>query len=735
MQCRISSFEFSVSSVLSVAIALCCLWTDPAPARERWPAASEATKKRVEEQKRHEDEVWQRIQPELAEWAKKGKPYIPWAAKPGDLPQAEIPAFPGAEGGGEYSFGGRGGKVYVVTSLEDSGPGTFREACEAAGPRMVVFNVAGIIHLKTRVRIAAPYITIAGQTAPGDGVCIAGGTVAIDTHDVVIRYMRFRRGEMDVGDRDDSLGGNPIGNIMIDHCSCSWGFDENVSMYRHMYQPPDGGKELKLPTCNITIQYTISSEALDTFNHAFGGTWGGTNDTFHHNLFACNTGRNCSIGMGGDFNYINNVLFNWRHRTVDGGDDTTRANVIGNYYKPGPKTPAGAPISYRIIKGETNRGKNVEKHYGQFYVTGNIVDGNERVTADNWAGGVQIADADGGSEDAEPTSQPAAVMPAAATLPPELARTMRADKPFPMAKLTIQPATEAYENVLANVGATLPRRDAVDARIIDEVRTGKVTYTQGQGIITDIKQVGGYPQYQGTPRKDSDNDGIPDAWEKKNGLNPNDPADASKDSGDGYTNIERYINSIDAAEAKYSADISKRADDIIALLNINDPAKSQKVHQIIVAQYRDLRAWHDQNDPILKDKQSSDASKQQVRETLKSLHDAYLAQLSAELSPQQVEAVKEKMTYGKVKVTYDAYCAFLPQLTDQQKEKILDLLKEAREQAMDAGSAEEKTAIFGKYKGKINNYLASEGLDLKKGEQEFRERQKAGRAVSTAPTE
>src|SRR5205814_8515543 len=187
--------------------------------------------------------TWKRVEPGVLRQAREGKPYIPQAERPEDLPHASIPAFPGAEGAGRFSFGGRGGKVYVVTSLEDSGPGTFREACEAAGTRIVVFNVAGIINLKNRIVIRAPYITIAGQTAPGDGVCIAGNTVEIETHDAVVRYMRFRRGAMDVGDRNDGLGGNPVGNIIVDHCSCSWGFDENISMYRHMYQPPDGSKE------------------------------------------------------------------------------------------------------------------------------------------------------------------------------------------------------------------------------------------------------------------------------------------------------------------------------------------------------------------------------------------------------------------------------------------------------------------------------------------------------------
>src|SRR5205085_7239087 len=135
--------------------------------------------------------VWKKVQPQLAAWAKKGKPFIESAAKPEDLSQADIPAFPGAEGGGMHSFGGRGGKVIVVTSLEDSGPGTFREACEAAGPRIVVFNVAGIIKLKDRIRVRAPYITIDGSHAPGDGVCISGNTVELENHDAVIRHMRF----------------------------------------------------------------------------------------------------------------------------------------------------------------------------------------------------------------------------------------------------------------------------------------------------------------------------------------------------------------------------------------------------------------------------------------------------------------------------------------------------------------------------------------------------------------
>lgn len=500
------------------------------PVRAQYPKVPKAVQRAEDERRaayeKPEDDAWDRAQPELAQWAEKGKPYIPWAAKPSDLPQADIPAFPGAWGGGMYSFGGRGGKVYVVTSLEDAGPGTFREACNAIGPRIIVFNVAGVIHLKNRIRIRAPYITIAGQTAPGDGICIRGATVCIDTHDVVIRHLRFRRGETNVANRDDSLGGNPIGNIIIDHVSASWGLDENLSLYRHMYKPKDGARELKLPTVNITIQWCISSEALDTYHHAFGSTLGGHNSTFHHNLWACNAGRNPSIGMDGDFNFLNNVLYNWRHRTVDGGDQRSRYNIINNYYKPGPVTPEGA-IRYRILRPDGRRGpdKTSPREWGRGYVAGNVVEGNPAVTKDNWADGVQID----GNED------PAVILP-----------RVRVHKPCPMARVPIQTAPEAYDSVLEHTGATRPRRDAVDRRIIEQVRKGTVPANARHGLITDVKQVDGYADYKGEPVKDTDGDGMPDEWELKYGLNPNDPSDAGRDrNGDGYPNIDKYINGLD----------------------------------------------------------------------------------------------------------------------------------------------------------------------------------------------
>ncbi|TWT97677.1 hypothetical protein Pla108_18290 [Botrimarina colliarenosi] len=498
--------------------------------------ASES-QRRLQEVFKRSDAAWAEAQPAIEAASKEGKPFLPGAKRPEDLPQAEIPAFPGAQGGGMYSFGGRGGKVFVVTTLADDGPGSFREALEAGGPRIVVFNVAGIIELKSRLIVRAPYLTINGATAPGDGVCIAGDTVELETHDVVIRHLRFRRGATWVGDRNDALGGNPVGNIMLDHVSASWGLDENLSMYRHMYQPPDGGPDQKLPTVNITIQNSIFSEGLDTYNHAFGSTLGGYNSTFHHNLWACNSGRNPSVGMIYDFTFVNNVLYNWRHRTVDGGDHRSFYTLINNYYKPGPATPKGERISHRLIKPEQRRTPYYVLDYGKVYVAGNVVEGNDRVTADNWDGGVQVD-----------VPQPREPLKKGSRVPSEaeVIAEVRSDTPYPHSYLEIQIAEDAYETVLENAGATLPRRDAVDERLVEMVRTGTVTYEEGKGIITDIAQVGGYPEYDGEPYADADSDGMPDDWEASNGLNPNDASDAAGDlNGDGYTNVEDFLNGLD----------------------------------------------------------------------------------------------------------------------------------------------------------------------------------------------
>jgi pectate lyase len=435
------------------------------------------------------------------------------------LPQ-QIPAFPGAWGGGMFTVGGRGGQVIAVTNLNDRGPGTLRAAIETAGPRLVVFRVAGTIWLESNLDIRHPNLTIAGQTAPGDGICLANHSMNINTREVILRHLRVRRGTPG-GQGSDNIGGNPECQVIVDHCSVSWGRDENISLYRYM----DG--RAKNPTKNVTIQWVISSEALGP-GHEFGGTWGGEDSSFHHNLFACNTGRNPSIGMSGEFDYRNNVIFNWGHRSMDGGDETSLVNLINNYYKAGPATRANmATVMARMeSRKQYSPGKALEASNwypptparpGKWYVAGNIVENAPEVTANNW---------NGISGDAE---------------------LARVNMPFEAWPVFQQPAQEAYAAVLGQAGATLPRRDAVDRRVIEMVRTGKPSHQDG--IITNPKQVGGYPELTFTPNQlpaDQDADGMPDAWEQQHGLNPTDPKDNTQDlDKDGYTNVEEFINGTD----------------------------------------------------------------------------------------------------------------------------------------------------------------------------------------------
>ncbi|TWU30261.1 pectate lyase family protein [Bythopirellula polymerisocia] len=466
-----------------------------------------------------------------------------------------VPAFPGAWGGGMFTTGGRGGKVIAVTNLSDSGPGSLRGAIDAEGPRIVVFRVAGIIPLESNLDIDNPDITIAGQTAPGDGICIANHSLNINTQNVILRHLRVRRGDPVGGQGSDNIGGNPEGQVIVDHCTASWGRDENLSLYRYMEDRPDlpsvngGIQQVKHPVSNLTIQYCISSEALGP-GHEFGGTWGGRDSTFHHNLFACNTGRNPSIGMSGEFDYRNNVIFNWGHRTMDGGDETSLINVINNYYKPGPATNDNmlstiARIEQRdmYLPGrrfqEGNWYPQSEKRPGKWYVAGNIVEGYPEVTADNWKG-MHLLGSNG---------------------TPDLARV---NTPFEAWPVNQQTAREAFEEVLAKAGATLPRRDRVDDRVTKMVQTGEVI--TDKGILLNPDQVGGYPDYSFSPDEvptDTDEDGMPDAWETKYNLDANSPADSSIDSdGDGYTNIEEYLNGTNPREKVDYTNLGNNVDTI-----------------------------------------------------------------------------------------------------------------------------------------------------------------------------
>lgn len=450
---------------------------------------------------------------------------------PPRLPEGAIPAFPGAWGGGMFTTGGRGGKVITVTNLQDSGPGSLRAAVEAKGPRIVIFRVAGTIKVDGDLNINHPDITIAGQSAPGDGICIAG-TLNINTHNVILRHLRVRRGVATGGQGDDNIGGNPDHHIIIDHCSTSWGMDENISLYRHMRPSLDGSTQIKDPAEHITIQWTISSEALNARRHAFGGTWGGNPSTFHHNLFASNTARNPSIGMSGAFDFRYNVIFNWQHRSVDGGDETSTVNLINNYYKPGPATNDNIRAVFARIEqrsmyspgsawAEGNWYPKATNRPGKWYVAGNIMHDNKELNTNNWKG---------------------------MRGPENLARINTPFEGWPVAPH--QTAEDVFESVLAKAGATLPKRDAVDKRVTEMVRTGKPT-TQ-TGIIKDIAEVGGYPNLTFDPSKlpvDSDGDGMPDEWERKYKLDPKNAKDGAMDAdGDGYTNVEEYLNGTNPQE-------------------------------------------------------------------------------------------------------------------------------------------------------------------------------------------
>lgn len=447
---------------------------------------------------------------------------------PGD----KVLAFPGAEGGGKYAVGGRSSNIYVVESLEDdpNDPkrGTFRYAMQATGRRIVVFNVAGRIELTTELKIKSGNVTVLGQSAPGDGICISGNPVVVQADNVIIRFMRFRMGDQKGKEGDALTISKGHKNIIIDHCSCSWSTDECLSIY--------GVKD-------ATVQYCIVSEALNNSVHAKGahgyaGIWGGENTTFHHNLLAHHSSRMPRFDHDyvteenvGPTDFINNVVYNWQDNSAYGGESRASSgnqrqyNFIANYYKPGKAT--NSDVKARLLNPTTkcgNCGSGVTP--GKFYVVQNIMAGSETVTKDNWAG----------------------------VYPDESSKKdqCRSDKRFVLATpmTSEQTAQKAYETVLAKAGCSLVR-DAIDTRIVSEVQTGSYTYTGSNGstggLIDTPNDVGGWPTYSGTKdySLDTDKDGIPNAWETEHGLDPEDPKDARATTLQApYLNLEVYLNDI-----------------------------------------------------------------------------------------------------------------------------------------------------------------------------------------------
>ena len=417
---------------------------------------------------------------------------------------AEIPAFPGAQGFGASTPGGRGGQVLHVTNLNDDGPGSLRAACEAEGPRVVVFRVGGLISLERGLTIENPYMTLAGQSAPADGICLSGAPFKVATHDVVIRYLRSRLGD-ESGRIDDSMGlGHGARNVVFDHCSASWSVDEVFS--------------LSGDVSDVTVQWCLIAEALNRSIHTKGahgmGTLARANGpvSFHHNLWVHNDSRNPRLGDNYNkppfprFDFRHNVIYNYGKICTGTTQGRFPVNYVGNYIRPGPNSADKPPISVGTPSDL------------RFFISGNVLEGDESLTEDNRRF-FSSTQRDGRR---------------LVTL---------VDEPFP-APVVDPPgsAAELLESVLALVGANRPARDAVDERIVEEVRT------RTGRIIDSQSEVGGWPVYRSAdPPRDTDMDGMPDAWEIAHGLDPLDPSDHAGDrDGDGYTHIEDYLNGLAA---------------------------------------------------------------------------------------------------------------------------------------------------------------------------------------------
>lgn len=433
--------------------------------------------------------------------------YTPTSVVLRNLRPNRAPAFPGAEGFGKYTLGGRGGTVHEVTNLNDSGPGSFRAACMAEGPRTVVFRVSGTIPLESSLKIRNSYITIAGQTAPGDGICIKNFQLNFDADHVIIRYLRVRPGDEGCTEQD-ALGGAGD-HIIIDHCSTSWAVDETLSINK--------GSNLSVQWCMVTESLYDSCHKKG--KHGYGGLWGGPGGAYHHNILAHHSSRNPRASGNEESGLLdcrNNVIYNWGFNSAYGGEMWPR-NWINNYYKSGPATDSD--VRHRIFLQKDPRGR--------MYADGNYVHKFPKATRDNWKQGIDFA------EDGEATEQ-----------------TLRSNTPYLVALVHTQPAEEAFEITLANAGCSLSR-DAVDRRIVDEVRSGKASFGAtyeggGKGIIDSQKDVGGWPVLATLPAPDdTDHDGMPDAWETARNLDPSNPADgALAATPGGYTHLEEYINSL-----------------------------------------------------------------------------------------------------------------------------------------------------------------------------------------------
>lgn len=434
-------------------------------------------------------------------------------------------AFPGAEGYGKFTTGGRGGEVVEVTNLKDltragqPEPGSLRAALNTPGddPITIVFKVSGIIELSGELRVKRSNMTIAGQTAPGDGICIKNYTVNLGgSENVIIRYIRFRPGDTG-GAEVSALRFENSKNIIIDHCSMSWAIEETMGFYDNEY---------------TTVQWCILSESLYESIHkkgvrGYAAQWGGQYASYHHNLLAHNRSRSPRINGSQSNDTIalldvrNNVIFNWGSEgAIYGGEEAIaegrcETNFINNYYKPGKMTPSNLLFARPSYKRENVPATG----YAGWYFSGNYMEGIDGgMNEDNWLGVGIISEI--GSAD-----------------------NIRSEVEFEVSPVTTQSAVEARDLVLESAGATLPVRDDVDERIVGEVN-GTVE-VQGTGRIDSQSEVGGWPEYQNLqPFPDTDSDGMSDEYETENGLDPDDPEDGKLIQDNGYSNLEIYLNSI-----------------------------------------------------------------------------------------------------------------------------------------------------------------------------------------------
>ena len=479
--------------------------------------------------------------------------------------QEKTPAFPGAEGFGRYVTGGRGGKVYHVTNLNDAGEGSLRWALNQNGAKTIVFDVSGTIHLKSSLDISKGNVTIAGQTAPGDGICVADYPMQIKTNNVIVRYMRFRLGNKNVqvngADGWDGFGGFDQSDIIVDHCSVSWSIDECLSIY--------GNK-------NTTVQWCLVAQSLQDAGHSkgshgYGGNWGGSGASFHHNLMAHHESRVPRLGpryttqLDERMDMRNNVFYNYCGNGCYGGE-AMNVNIVNNYYKPGPGTAQIGTTKQERIAGLGIRTESYITSYpdyaptlhvwGKYFVEGNVNPKYNAVTNDNWQYGIynQI---NASSNDGLYNE--------------EVKDSIRLSQPIDYVVTTTHTAEQAYEKVLAYVGASL-HRDTFDDLMVNDTREGLATYTGAgnhKGIIDSQEDNrpadasddwSAWPTLNSAPAPaDTDRDGMPDDWEAANGLNPNDASDGAITTSDGYTNLEHYLNSIVAGitEAQYEGGVQQ----------------------------------------------------------------------------------------------------------------------------------------------------------------------------------